>query len=253
MRAAVLGCSEPGRVSHDDSDPLPRSSAARECDVRVTAVLLPPGVSAAALGRRRIAALDAPFKVDARMPGWAMVVLANAGRERPFDGHDIPGPVDVPMLAPGALDVAGTVAELEPWRDTALRIWKREEGWLRTPRMVLGAPRSAFHVARAMRGGLKEVVSEIGDIGTGHPGPEAGERPDDASHPPVQGVGYATWVAVLGGLRHDEVHPSHVEAYATHRGVPPGRWAAVDAAWEVRAGEDPRLRTWSDWDRRRAG
>ncbi len=247
MRAAVLRCGEPGRVGHDDYEPMPRFSSGRDRKVRVTGVMLPPGVRAAAVGRRALPGLGDAFTIDVRMPGWAMVVLANAGNERLFDGNEIPGPMDVPMLGYGELDVPGTVAELEPWRDAALQIWKREEGWLRTPRAVIGAPKSAFHFARSMGTDWKGA---LGELRTSHPGPEGGGQPDDASHPPIEGVSYDTWVEVRGGLRKDTVHPIHVELYATHRGVPPGRWEAVDAAWRQRAAADPRLKAWADWDAR---
>lgn len=261
MRAAVIGSVDEGKVGHDDYEPMPRFSAARDRDVRTTLVLLPPGFRAAGLGREVLRpsssewsrfGLGEPVRVRSRMPGWAEIVLTNAGKEREFDRHEIPGPIDVPVgVGPDgvvAIDVPAMVRELEPFRATAMKIFKREDGWLRTPRIVLGAPRSAVTFARNLTG---ELRSDLADIGLKAPGPEAGERPGDASHPPIEGVGYVAWVNVAAGLVRDDVHASHVDLYAGTRGVPAGRWAAIDPAWQTRAREDPRLATWSDYDRRR--
>jgi len=266
MRAAVLAASERTHPS-DGSDPIPRFSATRERDMAAKIVLLAPGVRAAALGRGALrpgmpewgeAGLGKPQRVEGRLPHWALTVLVYAGDERLIHALEIPGPIDVPVFVDPAngralaLDEEAIAAEVAPFRDTAIRIWKREEGWLRTPRVVLGAPRSAVRFARSMGSSWRDGIAElVTDLRSTPPGPEAGERPSDASHEPIEGVGYRTWVAVRAGLVRDEVHPTHVELYATHRGVPADRWPAIDAAWSARAGADPRVGTWSAYDLRR--
>ena len=57
-----------------------------------------------------------------------------------------------------------------------------------------------------------------------------------------------TWVTVTAGLQRDEVIPAAVDGYAAFRGVPAGRWAAVDAAWQQRAATEPRVAAWRDFD-----
>ncbi len=267
MRAAVLGCTAVGGTPSDGSEPLPRVSATRERTLTATVVPLPAGVRAAGLGRSalnphlpewRDAQLGAPQRVDARLPGWVILVLRNAGQERTLDPHEIPGPIDVPVFvepATGnvvALDEPAIVAEAEAVRDTAMQLWRREEGWLRTPRFVLGAPRSAVRFAGKIGGSLREGVADlVADVRAIAPAPQHGERPDDGSHEPIEGVGYRTWITVRGGLVRDAVDPAHVELYATHRDVPPGRWPAIDAAWSARAAADPRLAAWTEHDVRR--
>ena len=267
MRAAVLAASERTGQS-DGAEPIPRFSSTRERNMAAKIVLLAPGVRAAALGRGALrpggpewaaAGLGNPQTITGRLPHWALIVLESAGNERLFDGFEIPGPIDVPVFADPAdgrvlaLDEEAIAAEVAPFRDTAMKIWKREEGWLRTPRIVLGAPRSALRLARTVGGSLPgEIAGIVADLRPAPPpGPEAGERPSDASHEPIEGVGYRTWVTVRAGLVRDDVHPTHVGLYATHRGVPADRWPAVDAAWSARAAADPRLGTWSAYDLRR--
>lgn len=66
-------------------------------------------------------------------------------------------------------------------------------------------------------------------------------EPDAASLTPVEGVTMETWVAVQAGLIRDRVAPEGYEAYAAARGVPAGRWGAVDQAWNARCMSDWRL------------
>lgn len=268
MRAAVLVSSEQAMTASDGLDAMPSFSPNSGRSVRTRLVVLPPGIRAAALGRGALrpgapewaeAGLGEQQVVESRLPNWAALVLSKAGKDRDFDDHVIPGPIDVPVLtdpATGlvhALDVDALLAEVAPYRETAVRIWKAEDGWLRTPRAVLGAPRSAVHFVRGLGGAWHEALSDLAaDLRSEPaPGPEAGERPTDESHGPIEGVGYRTWVTVRAGLVRDAVHPTHVEPYATHRGVPPARWAAIDAAWTERAAADPRVGVWSAHDLRR--
>jgi hypothetical protein len=140
------------------------------------------------------------------------------------------------------------VAEMQPRFDWAKRVWKEEDAPLAPVRTVLKSP-------KLVKGLLRKVKEEVGDVvgdlkglaDTGAP-PDVGPRPDDTSQPPVEGVGYRSWVTIRGGLVMDAVHPTHVEVYVTHRGVPPGRWAAVDAAWEQRAASEPVLAAWRTFD-----
>ena len=266
MRAAVLVARENANVN-DGHDTIPRFSSERRRHMVASLVLLAPGVRAAGLGRGALtkassgwteAGLGEPQRFEARLPHWALIVLRYAGEERVLDKLTIPGPIDVPVLVDPAngrvlaFDEAELLAEAAPWRDVAIAIWRREEGWLRTPRAVLGAPRSAVHFARGLGREWRDGISDLAtDLRSTAPGPEAGERPDGASHEPIEGVDYRLWVTVRAGLVRDTVHPSHVELYTTHRGVPPGRWAAIDAAWSARAAADPRVGTWSAHDLRR--
>lgn len=255
-RAAVLGSSEGRGVGgSDDYEPLPRFSSERERKVEVRLVVLPDGIRAAGIGRGALRpsspdwgrfGLGQPQVVKTRVPGWLQLVLANAGRESDFHGYEIPGPIDVPVQLASegiVIDVPATVAELEVYRDVAKEIWKREEGWLRTPRTIVGAPRSALRLARSVGSEWREAIGELKT-----PTPPGAERP---AFDPVGGVEYATWVQVEAGLARDRVHPAHADLYASHRGVPAGRWPEVDAAWRARAQADAAVAAWAAYDGRR--
>jgi hypothetical protein len=227
--------------------------------------LLPPGVSAAAVGRSALipgqpawaeAGLGARQDVTFHAPVWTYQILHWAGRERPFgDREELPGPIDIPVWADPttgqiiAVDVDGMVAEMQPLFDWAKRVWKEEDAPLAPVRTVLRSPKLAKGLLRKAKEQVVEVVGDLRAMGdSGAPPSDAGPRPDDASHPPIEGVGYRSWVMTRGGLVMDRVHPAHVEVYVTHRGAPPGRWAAVDAAWEQRAATEPRLAAWRTYD-----
>jgi hypothetical protein len=226
--------------------------------------LLPPGVTAAAVGKSALifgqhygtdAGVGARQDVRFRAPTWTYQLLFWAGRERGFgQGAQIPGPMDIPVWADPAtgrivdVDVDRMIAELEPQFDVAKRIWKEEDAPMASARTVLKAPKLAKGLLRKIKDEVGDVVGEIKAIGDPGTPPQEGPRPSDADHPPIEGVGYRRWVEVTAGLQRDEVHPSHLEAYTTFRGVPAGRWPAVDAAWQQRAANDGRVAAWRDFD-----
>jgi len=264
-RAAVAAVQMYARNS--DSNSNDTFFAKETVPIHAKVGLLPPGVSAAAVGRGALipamptwaeAGLGAPQVVEFRAPVWAYQILFWAGQERTFgEGPQIPGPIDIPVWAiPAtaaihAVDVDTLVAELQPQFDVAKRIWKEEDAPLAPVRTVLRSPRLA-------KGLLRTIVSEVGSVVDDIRGiadstedvRPAGDRPT-AAEPAVEGVDYRTWVTVKAGLVRDEVHPSHVEVYAVHRGVPAGRWATIDAAWQARAAADQGLAAWVAYDLRR--
>lgn len=228
--------------------------------------LLPPGVPAPAIGRGALipgqpawaeSGLGAPQDVPFRTPAWAYQILFWAGRERAVvKEHEIPGPIDIPVWADPdtgeivAVDEEGLVAELQPLADLGKRIWKEEDAPLAPVRSALRAPKRAGGLFKAIKDQVVDLVDDVKAIGdTGAPPP--GPRPGPPDHPPVEGVDYRTWMTVRAGLVRDAVHPTHVEVYAVHRGVPAGRWAAVDAAWQARAGEDATVGAWAAFDQAR--
>lgn len=262
-RAAVAAVSYLSRNS--DSASNNTFFAKEKVEMGAVVGLLPPGVSAAAVGRSALipsvhywaeSGLGARQDVRFRAPTWTYQLLFWAGRERTFgDGVQVPGPVDIPVWADPStgqvveVDVDRMVVELEPQFEDAKRIWKEEDAPMAGARTVLKAPKLAKGLLRKIKDEVGDVVNDIKAIGdTGAPPAGHGARPDDASHPPIEGVGYQSWVSIRGRLVMDDVHPTHLEVYVTHRGVPAGRWAAVDAAWEQRAAADPRLAAWRDFD-----
>ena len=58
---------------------------------------------------------------------------------------------------------------------------------------------------------------------------------------PIEGVTLETWAAVEIGVGRDRVAPADHDAYAQRHGVPAGRWAAIDAAWQARMTSDWRI------------
>jgi hypothetical protein len=227
--------------------------------------LLPPGVSAGAVGRSALivgqhywteAGLGARQDVRFHAPVWTHQLLHWAGRERNFgQGPQIVGPLDIPVWVEPAtgrivqVDVDRMVAEMEPQFDVAKRIWKEEEAPLSGARTVAKAPGLAKGLLRRIKEEVSDVVGDIKGIGESTAPPlNLGGRPTDAECPPIEGVGYRTWVEVTAGLQRDEVHPTHLDAYTAHRGVPAGRWSSVDGAWASRAAGNARLTAWRDFD-----
>jgi hypothetical protein len=227
--------------------------------------LLPPGVTAVAVGTSALipaqhywteAGLGARQDIHFRAPTWTYQLLFWAGREREFgDGVQIPGPAEIPVWADPAtgqivqVDVERMVAEMQPSFEVAKRIWKEEDAPLAGARTVMKAPKLAKGLLRRIKEEVGDVVGEIKAIGEPSTPPvQAGSRPSDADSPPIEGVGYRTWVEVTAGLARDAVHPGNVDAYAAFRGVPAGRWTAVDAAWQQRAAADGRTAAWRDFD-----
>jgi hypothetical protein len=50
----------------------------------------------------------------------------------------------------------------------------------------------------------------------------------------VERVGFEAWVEVKAALSRESVPEAQQSAYAESRGVPPGRWEAVNSTWEQR-------------------
>jgi hypothetical protein len=265
-RAAVLASEEqPISVQGEHGgydDAWPTFSPNHKRDVTTKIVLLQPGNRAAALGRGALregspgwveAGLTGPQRVRTRLPNWMAIVLSHAGKERLFDDNHIPGPIDVPVWVDPAsgqvLSIDGPALEQQilQFRELAERIWRDEDGFMRTPRAIVQAPKSAFHFAKGLKKAWGGVVDDIKDIkNTGAPPP--GARP---ATEPIEGVDYRAWVIVKGGLTSDEVHVSHVDLYAGYRGVPAGRWPAVDQQWSARVAQDAALAAWAAFDLRR--
>jgi hypothetical protein len=262
-RAAVAAVNLVARNSDSAANDTFRAKA--KVEMAAALGLLPPGVSAAAIGASALvphahhwaeSGLGARQDVRFRAPIWTYQLLFWAGRERPFgDREELPGPVDIPVWADPAtgriveVDVDRLVAELEPQFELAREIYKEEDAPMAPVRTVLRGPKLAKGFLKKMKDEITDVVGDIRAIGeTGAPPTDQGPRPDDGSHPPIEGVGYQAWVCLRGGLVMDRVHPTHLEVYVTHRGVPPGRWAAIDAAWESRTAADTRLAVWRAYD-----
>jgi hypothetical protein len=258
-RAAVLASEEQAISVRDGEgrygDALPTFSPNSKRDVTTVLAVLEPHQRAPALGRSAVQGLSNRQRVRTRLPNWVAIVLSHAGKERLFDDNYIPGPIDVPVWVEPAtgqvegIDVDALTEQVAPMRELAERIWRDEDGFMRTPRQVMQAPRRAFHVAKSVKKGFGDVWGEIKGLKeTG--APPAEPRPE---HPPVEGVDYDTWIAVKAGLAVDDVHVSHIELYTTYRSVPSTRWPAVDAEWSRRAAADPLLQSWASFNLRRLG
>ena len=116
-------------------------------------VLLPPGVSAPALGMNALIPLTAGWQeaglgekqsVDFHVPVWTYELLFWAGRPR-LTGTtpEVPGPIDIPVWvipdtgAVHAVDVDIMVAELQPQIELGKAIFKDEDGVLAEVRTAL--------------------------------------------------------------------------------------------------------------------
>lgn len=231
----------------------------------VAVAILPPGARAAALGRSaliphtedfREAGLGPVHALNVRIPAWCAEIVHWHGRMGLLPEPHLPNALDLPVVLDPATGRAhdvlhdALVQEWWPWRDIGVWLWRHDQATLGPARSALRLPGMAARLLRSVPGGVRELVGDIrsiGDAGT----PPDGERPDDDSHPPVEGVGYRTWVVTSALLERDEVHPAHREQFTAHRGVPPGRWDAVDAAWRAWAAQDAHLGAWATYDRER--
>ena len=253
----MLDAGEHSHLENASSYHLTRGGMNR---VWMNTVVLPEGLYAPALGWTfltpgsegwRRFGLPPAQNAIVEVPNWCATLLFWSRRERIDTGERMPGPLDVPVW----VDETGAVVEvareqlaqeLEPWRDAGVRIWKQDHALLAPVRTAAGAPKGVLRFAGSLVKEWKGAISEaVADLRTARP---AGVRPDDASHPPVEGVGYELWIQIRALLVRDEVHPQHVDHFTHFRGVPWGRWAAVDAAWLARVAADPPLKAWADYD-----
>ena len=265
-RAAVLAASLISRNQDSASNTLVSATATHHMGVAV--VLLPPGVSAPALGMNalipttagwREAGLGEKQSVDFHAPVWTYELLYWAGRERVTRSTpEVPGPIDIPVWvlpdtgAVHAVDVDTLVAELEPQIELGKAIFKDEDGMLAGVRTAVKAPKMAKGFLKTLRGEVADLVNDIKEIGDTHQPPDH-PRPTDTGHPSIEGVDYRTWVSVKAGLERDRVHATHEDTYLSHRGVPVGRWPAIDAAWQARVDAEPPLAAWAEFDLHRMG
>ena len=218
----------------------------------IRVVVLPEGRRAAEYGRSmltrgtdgvRPSGLPGPQVLKARVPNWVAELMWWAGKER-LDGREmIPGPMDLPVWVDPATGAVievhedSLVNELTPLREEAVWLWKRTESFLAPVRATVGTPGRLARLGGSL---VKEWRSAIGEMAADMKSTRpAGERPAGE----VEGVSYETWIQVKALLARDEVHPSHVDLFTHFRGVPWGRWAAIDASWTAHA-----PKAWADYD-----
>ena len=257
-RAAVLDAAPNAHTDGASSWHLRQDGLNR---IGMSVVVLPEGLYAPALGWTfltpgsegwRRYGLPAPQTVIAEVPNWCAELLVWSRRERIDSGERMPGPLDVPVWVDAGGAVTGVARdqlaqELEPWREAGVRVWKQDHSPLSGVRSAVSAPKGLLRFGGSLIREWKDAIQqEIADLKTSRPMDVP--RPDDASHPPVEGVGYELWIQIRALLARDEVHPQHVDHFTHFRGVPWGRWAAVEATWQQRAADDPRLKAWADYD-----
>jgi hypothetical protein len=73
------------------------------------------------------------------------------------------------------------------------------------------------------------------------PAPGGGLAPDDPVLDPIEGVDFDTWVAVQAELVRERIPRKAYDDVAQRRGVPSGRWGAVESAWRGRMKGSPGL------------
>jgi len=103
-------------------------------------------------------------QVKLNMPNWMVSVLYHAGTNEPL-ASELPASVDVPVLFDAAtrsvvgVDVDAAGRELEPYREAAVRFFKRTDSWLAPLRNTGALPGDAV---RAGKGALKDWKAALG-------------------------------------------------------------------------------------------
>jgi hypothetical protein len=262
-RAAVLSAVERG--SGDSGGGSWHITANGGCRTLLLLAVLPAGRRAPEFGRSllfppnspegRQAGLGNSQQVETEVPNWAAEVLFWACKENLSD-YQVPAPMDVPVWvdpADGAvIEVArdALLEELTPYREAGVKLWKENESPFSSVRKVAGAPKFLARFGGSAVKEWKEALSDLkADMTSSRP--MGIDRPNDTTHPPIEGIGYERWIYVKALLARDEVHPSHVDLYTHYRHIPWQRWPAIDAAWTQREAADPPLQAWADYDFRR--
>ena len=134
-------------------------------------------------------------RADAGLGRWSC--LANAGNAAPVRQQRDPGAHRRPD---GRLRACSTCpGRSRSWSSGATSHWRsgsaRRAGCAPLARCSALRSRHSTSPARWERTGRARSAS----CALSNPGPEGGERPDDASHPPLEGVTYDRWVEVRGG------------------------------------------------------
>jgi hypothetical protein len=171
-------------------------------------------------------------EVSGRLPFWvgwmivegdtiAVLVDPASGQPLDFDGPELERQM-TPRLH---------LYKAESKRRSSLGYLAREEGFSREE--FRNAKESAKALAKLPRM-WKDAVFEK---------PEPGGGLDDADPllEPIEGVDFDTWVAVQADLIRERVPRKAYDEVAARRGVPPGRWNAIESAWRGRMKGNPGL------------
>ncbi len=162
------------------------------------------------------------------MPSW-QVHLLTAGMEVPaLLDRESNEPVGI--ASEGLEEAIGRFyLGLEPEHGTWERALAARRKRLRKAERVLGPVKEeveqAAEAIRELPGGLRDTVRGwrrgLAELGESHP---AGS--------PVEEVGFDAWVEIKAAIARDSVAPGAQAGFAEGRGVPPGRWSAIDAHWQ---------------------
>ncbi len=153
------------------------------------------------------------------------------------EGDEIPVRVDPASGSVIAFDRGALEVEYQPRKGELKQDGKRRSSL----RFVLGVEKGdiadlgdAASELRDLPGQWKEALNE-------RPAAGGGLQDDDPVLAPIEGVGFDTWVAVQAAVVRERVAPRDHDALAQRHGVPPGRWADVQAAWMARMKGNPGL------------
>lgn len=220
-RAAVLAASLLARNRDSASNTL--VSATADHHMGAVLVLLPPGASAAALGMNalipttagwREAGLGEKQSVDFHAPVWTYELLFWAGRERRSKvTPEVPGPIDIPVwVVPdtGAVHAVDVDAMVAELQPQ----FDLAKAIFKDEDAVFSEVRTVIKAPKLATGFLKSLKGAVADLVND-----------------IKGIG-----------------DTHQDLYLSHRGVPVGRWPAIDADWQARVDRDPPLAAWADFD-----
>ena len=188
-------------------------------------------------------------RVNQALPMWVIQVFRDVGTDRPLgralsDGFDVPVRVDAKSGRIRSIETDRLVEELAPVRELASDVWRAQNGLTAPVRAAARAPRKLLDGMRAVRSDVADTVAEI----RAAPAAPVVPRPTDESHPPIEGVGYDTWIRANVALGRGEIAGDDRAAAFERAGFPPGRVDEVDAAWWERAKADDAVGAWYGHD-----
>jgi len=233
------------------------SSANSVSTLSVTLRLLQPGDTAESVGSQyerlpigvKHKTTNLPegcYRLHCNVPNWVHLMVRQEGyvhkehTEVPVWVNPVSGKIE-------RIDKDKLLEELEPEKERAKHIWDEAGLFGKLDKAAsTAAMADRSEDLGAFVGGLVGMAASGADtvVSIGYsPDEESSDptAPNMSKYPPIEGVNFHLWVAVSVGLVKERIAPMAYDAFAQSKGVPAGRWAEIDKAWNARVASDWRL------------